>query len=103
MMRATVATTLDRRAQDLRLGELLLEMGLIDAGELRAMLALQAALRLARGDRAPGIVKRFRLGRLLVDSGILEEATLKQVLRHMRGAGWRQRRLRAAAPAPGPA
>lgn len=87
-----MTTNLDCQTQDLRLGELLLETGLIDAGELRAMLSLQADLRRARGARGAGVVKRFRLGRLLLDSGILDEAALKLALARLRGAGWQQRR-----------
>ena len=66
---------------DCRLGELLVRMGLIDEAELRAMLALQAELRKHHRTRVPGIVdKRFRLGTLLVESGVIEQEVLDDVL-----------------------
>ena len=67
--------------KDCRLGELLVRMGLIDEGELRAMLSLQAELRAHHRSRLPGMVdKRFRLGTLLVDSGVIDEQVLNDVL-----------------------
>ncbi|HWI36182.1 MAG TPA: hypothetical protein VNU64_07000 [Burkholderiales bacterium] len=67
--------------KDCRLGELLVRMGLIDEGELRAMLSLQAELRAHHRSRLPGIVdKRFRLGTLLVESGVIDEQVLEDVL-----------------------
>jgi hypothetical protein len=86
---------LDRRAKrESRLGEFLVRMGLIDAGELRAMLALQAELRAANkggiGNRVRGMVaQRFRLGQLLVDSGVIDEATLNEALARSRRTGRR--------------
>jgi hypothetical protein len=47
-------------------------MGVIDATELRAMLSVQAELR--------ALSRRFRLGRLLVDSGLIDEPTLNRAL-----------------------
>jgi len=77
---------------DCRLGELLVRMGLIDEAELRAMLALQAELRKHHRNRVPGIVdKRFRLGALLVESGVIEQEVLDDVLER------RQRMLAKAA------
>ena len=71
--------------QDRRLGKLLARMGLIDEAELRAMLALQAQLRAHHRSRVPGIVdKRFRLGALLVDSGVIDEEVLNDLLTRRR-------------------
>jgi hypothetical protein len=67
--------------KECRLGELLVGMGLIDEGELRAMLSLQAELRAHHRSRLPGIVdKRFRLGTLLVESGVIDEQVLNDAL-----------------------
>lgn len=78
-------------AQDWRLGELLVRLGLIDEAELRAMLTLQAELRAHHRNRLPGIPdKRFRLGTLLVESGIIEEHVLEDILA-------RRQRMRAKA------
>jgi hypothetical protein len=67
--------------KDCRLGELLVGMGLIDEGELRAMLSLQAELRAHHRSRLPGMIdKRFRLGTLLVESGVIDEQVLNDVL-----------------------
>lgn len=63
--------------QDRRLGELLIGMGFIDESELRAMLALQAALLAHHGS---GRARAFRLGTLLVDSGVMDEQLLNDVL-----------------------
>ena len=75
----------DRATKDCRLGELLVRMGLIDEGELHAMLSLQAELRRHHRSRVPGIGdKRFRLGALLVDSGVIDEQVLNDVLARRR-------------------
>jgi hypothetical protein len=73
---------LNRQARsDSELGDFLVRMGLIDHGELRAMLALQAELRSAHKGSIPGLVmRRFRLGRLLVDSGVIDAPTLNGAL-----------------------
>lgn len=76
--------------QDVRLGEFLVRMGLIDGGELRAMLSIQAELRAAHRGSVRGLVaQRFRLGRLLVDSGVIDEATLADALARSRQTGRR--------------
>jgi hypothetical protein len=63
-------------------------MGVIDAAELRAMQSLQAELRAAHGARMSEILRqRFRLGRLLVDSGVIDEATLQAALASSRRSG----------------
>lgn len=78
--------------KDCRLGELLVGMGLIDEGELRAMLSLQAELRAHHRSRLPALAdKRFRLGALLVESGVIDEQVLEDVLAR------RQRMLAKAA------
>ena len=70
-----------KQAKDCRLGELLVGMRLIDETELRAMLSLQAQLRAHHPSCLPGILdKRFRLGALLVASGIIEEQVLEDAM-----------------------
>lgn len=64
-------------------------MGLIDEAELRAMLSLQAELRAAGGGIRARAGHRFRLGRLLVDSGVIDEATLNEALARSRRTGRR--------------
>jgi len=64
-------------------------MGLIDGAELRAMLSLQAELRAAGGGIRALAAHRFRLGRLLVDSGVIDEATLNDALARSRRTGRR--------------
>lgn len=77
-------------SSDLRLGEALVRMGLIDHDELRAMLSLQKELRRANGDiKADVVAERFRLGRLLVDSGVIDAATLEEALARSRRTGRR--------------
>ena len=85
-MMAAVRAPLNRQAKDeSKLGEFLVRLGLIDKAELRAMLALQSELRAAHkggiGSRVRGMVaQRFRLGRLLIESGVIDEATLAEAL-----------------------
>jgi len=88
---AVVAKALEREGgNDLRLGEALVRMGLIDREELRAMLSLQKELRRANGGLASEVVaERFRIGRLLVDSGVIDEATLAEALARSRRTGRR--------------
>ncbi len=87
-MLQTVKKSFNRHAREPRLGELLMEMGLIDREELRAMLSLQAELRRAHGDTASRVVaERFRLGCLLVDSGVIDERKLKEALTRSRRTG----------------
>ena len=75
---------------DTRLGEQLVRMGVIDATELRAMLSIQSELRAAHGRAVLGpLSRRFRLGRLLVESGVIDEATLNQALAACRKNGRR--------------
>lgn len=72
------------------MGELLVKRGLIDQCELRAMLSLQAELRQAHGEAPEGLIaERFRLGRLLVESGVIDEATLEEALARSRRSGQR--------------
>ena len=90
---------------DCRLGELLVGMGLIDEAELRAMLALQAELRAHHRSRMPGMAdKRFRLGTLLVDSGVIDQQVLDDVLtrrqRMLAKAALASAALSTLAPAP---
>jgi len=88
---AVMARALKRDGgNDLRLGEALVGMGLIDREELRAMLSLQKELRRANGDAAANVVaERFRIGRLLVDSGVIDAATLEEALARSRRTGRR--------------
>ena len=73
---------------DARLGEELVRMGAIDAMELRAMLSIQSELRAAHGRAVlDPLSRRFRLGRLLVDSGVIDEATLSRALAESRRSG----------------
>lgn len=75
---------------DARLGEELVRMGAIDAMELRAMLSIQSELRAAHGRAVlDPLSRRFRLGRLLVDSGVIDEATLSRALAESRRSGRR--------------
>ena len=75
---------------DARLGEQLVRMGVIDATELRAMLSIQSELRAAHGRAVlDPLHRRFRLGRLLVESGIIDEATLNHALAQCRKNGRR--------------
>ncbi|HET7672459.1 MAG TPA: hypothetical protein VFK84_18770 [Burkholderiales bacterium] len=75
---------------DTRLGEQLVRMGVIDATELRAMLSVQSELRAAHGRAVlDPLSRRFRLGRLLVDSGVIDEATLSRALAESRRSGRR--------------
>lgn len=77
-------------AKSRRLGEVLLEMGLVRRDELLAMISLQRELRRAyRQLEATGKDERFALGRLFVESGILDEAKLEQALARTRLAGRR--------------
>lgn len=74
-------------ARDARLGELLVELGLIDRVELEAILLLQRDLR-----TAPEHVvaqDRLRLGRLLLDAGVIDERTLNEALTRHRASGRR--------------
>lgn len=64
-------------ARDTRLGELLLRRGIIDATELRAMLSLQAELRAANGSGV--LAHRYPLGRLLAETGVIDEQTFSRV------------------------
>lgn len=71
--------------QDSRLGELLVRMGLIDELELRGMLALQAELRAHHRRRLSRTVdKRFRLGVLLVQSGVIEKGVVEALVARRR-------------------
>ena len=89
-MLQTVKKSFNRHAREPRLGELLMEMGLIDREELRAMLSLQAELRRAHGDAASrAVAERFRLGCLLVDSGVIDERRLQEALTRSRRTGRR--------------
>lgn len=65
-------------------------MGAIDTVELRAMLSVQAELRAERASgRLETLAKRFRLGKLLVESGIIDEPTLGAALALSRRTGRR--------------
>ena len=74
-------------SRDARLGEVLVEMGLIDRVELNAVLALQKELREAPDSVAPQ--DRLRLGRLLLDAGVIDERTLEQAVARHRASGRR--------------
>lgn len=80
-----------RAAKDSRLGEHLVKMGVIDATELRAMLSVQSELRAAHSGGAAFqlLSRRFRLGRLLVEAGLIDEATLNLALAQSRRTGRR--------------
>ena len=91
--------------QDCRLGELLVRMGVIDELELRAMLSMQAELRAHHRSAVPGLVdKRFRLGTLLVESGVIEPHVLDDVLarrqRMLTNAALASAALSTLSPAP---
>ena len=65
-------------------------MGVIDATELRAMLAIQSELRAAHGRAVlDPLSRRFRLGHLLVESGIIDQATLDKALVESQRSGRR--------------
>lgn len=68
-----------------RLGEVLVAMGRLDPEELPALLGLQADLR--GGADEPQVSERLRLGRLLVEAGALDAATLEQALGRSRSSG----------------
>jgi hypothetical protein len=70
-----------------RLGEVLVEMGLVERGELPVMLALQAGLRGGDADWKMG--ERLRIGRLLLEAGEIDEATLERALERSRRSGRR--------------
>lgn len=75
---------------DTRLGEQLVRMGVIDATELRAMISIQSELRAAHGRAVlDPLSRRFRLGRLLVESGIIDQPTLDRALAESRRSGRR--------------
>jgi hypothetical protein len=75
---------------DTRLGNELVRMGVIDATELRAMLSIQSELRAVHRRAVLGpLSRRFRLGRLLVESGIIDQATLDKALIESRRSGRR--------------
>jgi hypothetical protein len=75
---------------DTRLGEELVKMGVIDATELRAMLSVQSELRASHGRAVlDPLSRRFRLGRLLVESGIIDQATLEKALVESQRSGRR--------------
>ena len=78
---------LNRQAErDSRLGELLVRLGLIDDAELRAMRSLQAELSVVHGTL---FAPRVPLGRLLVESGVIDEAALSDALARSRRTGRR--------------
>lgn len=86
--RPTLEEALRRQAQDgARLGEVLVAMGRIEPDELPALLGLQADLREGAGE--PQVSERLRLGRLLVEAGALDAATLEEALGRSRRTGRR--------------
>jgi len=77
--RPTLEEALRRQAQyGARLGEVLVAMGRLEPDELPALLGLQADLREGAGE--PQVSERLRLGRLLVEAGALDAATLEESL-----------------------
>lgn len=86
--RPTLEEALCRQAQyGARLGEVLVAMGRLEPDELPALLGLQADLREGAGE--PQVSERLRLGRLLVDAGALDAATLEEALGRSRRTGRR--------------
>ena len=86
--RPTLEEALRRQAQyGARLGEVLVAMGRLEPDELPALLGLQADLREGAGE--PQVSERLRLGRLLVEAGALDAATLEEALGRSRRTGRR--------------
>jgi hypothetical protein len=84
--RLTLDEALRRQSADgTRLGEVLVAMGRLEPDELPALLDLQAELREGAGE--PQVSERLRLGRLLVEAGALDAATLEQALGRSRRTG----------------
>ena len=83
---ARLEEALRRQAQSgARLGEVLVDMGLIERDELPALLALQSGLR--QGE--PEVGGALRLGQLLVDAGAVDPASLEAALGRSRRTGRR--------------
>lgn len=74
-------------ASGARLGEVLVAMGRLDPEELPALLGLQAELR--EGADEPRVSERLRLGQLLVEAGALDADKLEHALGRSRGSGRR--------------
>ena len=72
---------------DMSLGQLLVAAGIIDAAELSAVLSLQADLRAREGIAPDAVAERFRLGRLLVESGVIDQQTLEKALHQSKRTG----------------
>jgi hypothetical protein len=70
-----------------RLGEVLVAMGRLEPDELPVLLRLQAELR--EGADEPKVGERLRLGRLLLEAGALDAATLERALATSRRTGRR--------------
>jgi hypothetical protein len=86
--RNTLEEALRRQAvSGARLGEVLVGMGELASDELPALLDVQAGLRV--GAAQPALGERLRIGRLLVEAGEIDAATLDEALRRSRSTGRR--------------
>lgn len=86
--RRTLDEALRRQAQSgARLGETLVGMGVLEREELPALLGVQQGLR--EGVPQPALGERLRIGRLLLDAGEIDPATLEQALERSRRTGSR--------------
>lgn len=78
--RATLDTALERqRLRNRRLGDLLVEMGVLDAPDLNAVLALQDDLRGGRAGEVAGLIGG-RLGTILLCSATITRSQLDRAL-----------------------
>jgi hypothetical protein len=85
--RATLDTALDRqRLRNRRLGELLVEMGVLDAPDLNAVLVLQDDLRGGRAGELAGLIGG-RLGIILLCSATITRAQLDRAIEEHEGSG----------------
>jgi hypothetical protein len=85
--RATLDTALERqRLRNRRLGELLVEMGLLDAPDLNAVLVLQDDLRGGRAGELAGLIGG-RLGIILLCSSTITRAQLDRAIAEHDGSG----------------
>lgn len=86
--RGTLDEALRRQAASgARLGETLVAMGVLERDELPSLLDVQAGLR--EGQAHPALGERLRIGRLLVEAGEIDPATLDRALERSRRTGAR--------------
>lgn len=85
--RATLDTALERqRLRNRRLGDLLVEMGVLDAPDLNAVLALQDDLRGGRAGSLAGLIGG-RLGMILLCSATITRAQLDRAIEEHERSG----------------